>query len=94
MDLKNIYIYDAAPEDAIKFCGREIKIRGKEAPMKPIVIQGIRVQFMYDFEQAANLGMDQRLDIAVINMPDHRGAPTSLNLQYLGIAGTYPVEIF
>ena len=93
MDLKNIYIYDASPEDAIKFCGREIKVRGRHAPEKPMVIQGVRIQFMHDFAEAANLGMDQRLDIAVINMPDYRGGNTSLDLRYLGIAGTYPVEI-
>lgn len=93
MSLKNIYIYDATPDDAIKFCGREIKSRGRDVPSKPMVIEGIRVQFMDDFAYAAHFGMDQRLDIAVINMPDYRGGNTSLDLKYLGLAGTYPVEI-
>lgn len=93
MTIKNIYIYDATPDDRISFCGREIKAKGKTPPTKPMMIEGIRVQFMHDFAEAANLGMDQRLDIAVINMPDYRGGNTSLDLKYLGIAGTYPVEI-
>jgi hypothetical protein len=93
MSLKNIYIYDATPEDAIKFCGREIKVKGKDVPSKEMIIEGIRIQFMDDFAYAAHFGMDQRLDIAVINMPDYRGGNTSLDLKYLGLAGTYPVEI-
>ena len=91
MTLKNIYIYDATPEDRIQFCGREIKAKGKAVPQKPITMNGIRLQFYTDFSQAAAYGLDQRLDIAVVNMPQHRG--TSLNIQYLGVAGIFPLEI-
>ncbi|MBL4803760.1 MAG: hypothetical protein JKY71_02755 [Alphaproteobacteria bacterium] len=90
-DLKNIYIYDAKPEDRIKFCGREIKRRGQAAPSKPINIEGIRVRFLTDFASAAALGIDQRLDIAAVNTEQYRGS--RMDIQYLGIAGVYSLEI-
>lgn len=91
MDLKNIYIYDAQPEDAIKFCGREIKPRGRTPSEKEITIEGIRVLFLTDFASAAAMGIDQRLDIAAVNTAQNRGS--RMDIQYLGIAGVYPLEI-
>ncbi len=91
MTLKNIYIYDATPDDRIQFCGREIKRAGHRPPSKPVTIDGVRVHFFEDFGAAAALGIDQRLDIAAVNMQTHRGA--KLDIQYLGVAGIFPLEI-
>ncbi len=87
-NIKNIFIYDALPEDKITINKRPVRISDK-----PIEFDNLRIIFTDDYKQAKAAGVEERIDAAFLNAADIRELGQPYVFQMLGRARYTCLEI-
>jgi len=72
MNIRSVFLYNVTPEDRVSINGRVIKSAGKkEADCN---LDGLRVIFNGDFQEARRQGVEERIDSLFLNLDDIRAA--------------------
>lgn len=72
MDIKNIFIYNARPSDAVIIDKKTVKARGRPIPQTPLVFDFMRVTFTEDYASAKRVGCTDSLDSIHLDLDEWR----------------------